>query len=153
MYIEAATPLGNSKLKWAWQAHFLNQSLQNLQKFMTFQDVHLVKNHWILTWTRQLLKKFQNAFFLVNISNSCCWVTRIVLKPTQKNFFEKISKNTAARGVQNFGLIEDAAELPLEQSQKFWPQISALIWWTYAENFKWFLNNHQYTEKFWMPSA
>ena len=41
------------------------------------------------------------------------------LKPTQKFFFEKISKNTAARGVQNFGLIEGAAELPLEQSQKF----------------------------------
>jgi len=41
------------------------------------------------------------------------------LKPTQKKIFEKISKNTAARGVQNFGLIEGAAELPLEQSQKF----------------------------------
>ena len=41
------------------------------------------------------------------------------LKPTQKNFFEKISKNTAARGVQNFGLIEGTAELLLEQSQKF----------------------------------
>ena len=41
------------------------------------------------------------------------------LKPTQKNSFEKISKNTAARCVQNFGLIEGAAELPLEQSQKF----------------------------------
>ena len=58
------------------------------------------------------------------------------LKPTQVNFFEKISKNMATRGVQSFGLIEGAAELPLEQSQKFWPQISALIWWTYAENFK-----------------
>ena len=41
------------------------------------------------------------------------------LKPTKKIFFEKISKNTAARGVQNFGLIEGPAELPLEQSQKF----------------------------------
>ena len=41
------------------------------------------------------------------------------LKPTQKIFFEKISKNVAARGVQNFGLIEGAAELSLEQSQKF----------------------------------
>ena len=41
------------------------------------------------------------------------------LEPIPKNFFEKISKNTAARGVQNFGLIEVAAELPLEQSQKF----------------------------------
>ena len=41
------------------------------------------------------------------------------LKPTQVNFFEKISKNMATRGVQSFGLIEGAAELPLEQSQKF----------------------------------
>ena len=41
------------------------------------------------------------------------------LKPTQKIFFEKISKNTTARGVQNFGIKEGAAELPLEQSQKF----------------------------------
>ena len=40
------------------------------------------------------------------------------LKPTQKNFFEKISKNTAARGIQNFGLLEGAAESPLEQSKK-----------------------------------
>ena len=48
------------------------------------------------------------------------------LKPTPKFFFEKISKNMAARGVQNFVLIEGAAELLLEQSQKFWPQISAL---------------------------
>ena len=41
------------------------------------------------------------------------------LKPDLKNFFEKLSKNTAARGVQNFGLREGAAELLLEQSQKF----------------------------------
>ena len=41
------------------------------------------------------------------------------LKPTQKMFLEKISKNTPAIGVQNFGIIEGAAELPLEQSQKF----------------------------------
>ena len=41
------------------------------------------------------------------------------LKPTQKNFFEKISKNMAARSVQNFGLIEGPADLLLEQSQKF----------------------------------
>ena len=58
------------------------------------------------------------------------------LKTTQKNFFEKISKKAAARGVQSFSLIEGAAELPLEQSQKFWRQISALTWKTYAENFK-----------------
>ena len=41
------------------------------------------------------------------------------LKPTQKNFFEKISKNVAARGIQHFGIKEGAAELPLEKSQKF----------------------------------
>ena len=41
------------------------------------------------------------------------------LKPTQKIFFEKISKNTATKGIQKFGLKEGAAELPLEQSQKF----------------------------------
>ena len=48
------------------------------------------------------------------------------LKTTQKNFFEKISKNAAARGVQSFGLKEGATELPFEQSQKFRCQISAL---------------------------
>ena len=53
-----------------------------------------------------------------NISNSCRWVTQMGLKPTQNNFFSNL-KNTTARGVQNFGLIEGAAELPLEQSQKF----------------------------------
>ena len=41
------------------------------------------------------------------------------LKPNQKKIFEKISKNKAARGVQNFVLIEGAADLPLKQSQKF----------------------------------
>ena len=41
------------------------------------------------------------------------------LKTTQKIFFEKISKNALARGVQSLGLIEGAAELPLEHSQKF----------------------------------
>ena len=48
------------------------------------------------------------------------------LKTTQKIFFEKISKNAAARGVQSFGLKEGAAELLLEQSKKFRRQISAL---------------------------
>ena len=71
-------------------------------------------------------QKIWKRRFLGNISNSCCWVTRMGLKPTQKKFFEKISKNKAPRGVQNFGLIEDPADLPLEQSQKFWPQVSPL---------------------------
>ena len=41
------------------------------------------------------------------------------LKTTQKIFLEKISKNAAARGVQSFALKEGAAEVPLDQSQKF----------------------------------
>ena len=41
------------------------------------------------------------------------------LKPSQKIFFEKISKNTTTRGVQGFGPLEGAAELQLEQSKKF----------------------------------
>ena len=65
------------------------------------------------------IQKILKRCFRGNISNSCCWVTRMGLKPTQKNSFEKISKHTATRGVQNFGLREGAAELPLEQSQKF----------------------------------
>ena len=64
-------------------------------------------------------QKIWKPHFLGNISNSCCWVTWMGLKPTQKDLFEKISKNTAATVVQNFGLIEGAAELPLKQSQKF----------------------------------
>ena len=74
------------------------------------------------------IQKIWKRRFLGNFSNSRSWVTWMGLKTTQKNFFEKISKNAAARGVQSFGLIEGAAELPLEQSQKFWPQISAVIW-------------------------
>ena len=38
------------------------------------------------------------------------------LKPTEKIFFENISKNTAARGIPSFGLIEGAARLPIGQS-------------------------------------
>ena len=61
------------------------------------------------------IQKIRKRRFFGNISNSCCWVTQLGLKPNQKKIFEKISKNTAARGVQNFVLIEGAAELPLEQ--------------------------------------
>ena len=82
------------------------------------------------------IQKIWKCHFLGNISNSCCQVTPMGLKPTPKIFFENISKNTAARGGQNFGLIEGAAVLPLQQSQKFWPQISTLKWYRYAENFK-----------------
>ena len=58
------------------------------------------------------------------------------LKPTQKFFFENISKSTAARGFQNFGLIEGAASVPSGLWPKFLCQIRALIWWTYPENLK-----------------
>ena len=68
---------------------------------------------------REAIQKIWKRCFLGNIWNSFCWVTQMGLKPTQKTFFKKISKNTAARGVQNFGLIEGAAELPLKQWQIF----------------------------------
>ena len=71
----------------------------------------LSKNHWKLD--SSAMSKFLKRRFLGNISNSCHWATHMGLKPTQKKFFEKISKNTADRGVQNFGLIEGAAELLL----------------------------------------
>ena len=58
------------------------------------------------------------------------------LKPPHKIFFENISTNRAARDFQSFGLIEGAAVLPSKQQPKFLCQISAVIWWTYAENFK-----------------
>ena len=50
-------------------------------------------------------------------------------KANPKIFFENISKNTAARGIPSFGLIEGAAGLLIRQSPKFWCQISTLIWW------------------------
>ena len=49
------------------------------------------------------------------------------LKPTQQYFFEKISKNTAARDVQNFGLIEGAAGISSALRPKFPCQIRAQI--------------------------
>ena len=88
-----------------------------------------------VTWTVQLPKKFENAIFWENLkvlllSNS------YGSKTTPKNFFENISTNKAARGFQSFGLLEGAAFLPSKQWSKFLCQISAVIWWTYAENFK-----------------
>ena len=74
------------------------------------------------------IQKIWKRRFLGKFSNSRSWVTWMGLKTTQKFFFEKISKNAAARGVQSFGIKEGAAELPLKQSQKFWCQISALTW-------------------------
>ena len=70
----------------------------------------------------------ENSCFFGDILNSFNWVTQIGPKTTQKNFFENISKNMATRGGWNFGLIEGAAVLLLEESQNFWPQISTQKW-------------------------
>ena len=79
------------------------------------------------------------------------------LQPTQKISFEKFSKNTAARVIQNFGLAEGAAELPLEQSQNFDLKLAHLFEKDMLKiskrYLKRFLNNHQFTEKFWMLFA
>ena len=37
------------------------------------------------------------------------------IKPPQKNFFENISTNAAARGFQSFSIKEGAAVVPSEQ--------------------------------------
>ena len=58
------------------------------------------------------LLSYMKVSKLGNISNSCHWVTHMGLKPPQNFFFENISKSTAARGFQNFGLIEGAAGIP-----------------------------------------
>ena len=50
------------------------------------------------------IEKIWKHHFFRNISNSCCWVTWIDLKPTRKFFFENISTNTAAKSIQNFGI-------------------------------------------------
>ena len=62
----------------------------------------------------QLCENFENAVFFGNISNSCDCVTHMGLKPPQNFFFENISKSMAARGFQNFGLIEGAVCIPIE---------------------------------------
>ena len=46
--------------------------------------------------------------------NSLNWVTQIGPKMTQKIFFEIISKTTGATVVQNFGILDDAADLLVE---------------------------------------
>ena len=100
---------------------------------------------WYLCMTRQeplklpgqcsYLKNLKTPFFgeyfkFLVLSNSHGSKT-----PPQIFFFEIISTNRAARGFQSFGLIEGAAVLPSKQWPKFLCQISAVIWWTYAENF------------------
>ena len=71
------------------------------------------KNYSIFTWPPELNEKFQNAIFLrffkfLQLGNS----NRS--KNDQKNFFENISKTTGAAVVQNFGILDGAADLPVE---------------------------------------
>ena len=56
-------------------------------------------------------------------------------KNDPKNFFENISKTTGATVVQNFGILDGAADLRVEIWPKFFCQFSAVMWWTFAENF------------------
>ena len=69
------------------------------------------------------------------ILNSFNWVTQIGPKMTPKIFFENISKTTGATVVQNFGILDGAADLRVEIWPKFFCQFSAVMWWTFAENF------------------
>ena len=52
--------------------------------------------------------------FFRDILNSFNWVTQIGPKTTQKIFFENISKMTGATVVQNFGILDGAADLRVE---------------------------------------
>ena len=40
--IESATPLGSSKLKWAWRTQFLSYTLQILGKVIFFEDLQMI---------------------------------------------------------------------------------------------------------------
>ena len=51
----------------------------------------------------QVDPKIANAIFFQDIQNSFQWATGIGLEPHQKIFRKKISTNTVARAVQNFG--------------------------------------------------
>ena len=75
---------------------------------------NLSKNYSSFTWTPELPEKFQNAVFFGDILNSFNWVTQIGPKMTQKFFFENISKTTGATVVQNFGILDGAADLWVE---------------------------------------
>ena len=86
--------------------------------------------------------KISKRCFFGDFLNSFNWVTQIGPKTTQKNFFENISKTTGATVVQNFGILDGAADLRVEIWPKFFCQFSAIMWWTNAENFKkisWFI--------------
>ena len=56
-------------------------------------------------------------------------------KKDPKNFLENISKMTGATVVQNFGILDGTADLRVEIWPKFFCQFSAVMWWTFAENF------------------
>ena len=79
--------------------------------------------------------KISKRHFFGDFLNSFNWVTQIGPKTTQKNFFENISKMTGATVVQNFGILDGAADLRVEIWPKFFCQFSAVMWWTFAENF------------------
>ena len=51
----------------------------------------------------QVDPKIAKRHFFQDIQNSFQWATGIGLEPHQKNFRKKISTNTVARAVQNFG--------------------------------------------------
>ena len=42
---------------------------------------------------------------------------------------------TGATVVQNFGILDGAADLRVEIRPKFFCQFRAVMWWTFAENF------------------
>ena len=79
--------------------------------------------------------KISKRRFFGDFLNSFNWVTQIGPKMTQKIFFENISKTTGATVVQNFGILDGAADLRVEIWPKFFCQFSAVMWWTFAENF------------------
>ena len=73
--------------------------------------VGIAKNHWSHLDSAAIWKIWKRHF-LGKVSKSCYWVTLMGLKPPQKNLFENVSTNKAARGFQSFGLLEGNAFLP-----------------------------------------
>ena len=76
--------------------------------------IQLGTNYLIFTWTPELTEKFQNAIFFGDFLNSFNWATQIGPKTTQKFFFENISKTMGATVIQNFGILDGAADLRVE---------------------------------------
>ena len=80
----------------------------------------------------------------------------IISNRTVLYFFENISKNKAARGGRNFGLIEGPAEpYPLSNHKNFDLNLAHSydgdMLKISKRYLKLFLNNHQFTKQFWMP--